>query len=81
MIRQEDELTETRKILISLALAFMMIVMLILSIDIKTVHCTKCGESWTMFACELTEEEENHYICPNCESNRYRIQVVHGNDR
>lgn len=72
MTEIKDELTENRKILISLGLAFafMMIVMLISSIGIKTVQYTKCGESWTMFACEITEEEENHYICPNCESNR-----------
>lgn len=80
MTRRKDELIETRKILISLKLAFMMVVMLISSIDITTVHCTKCGESWTMFACEITEEEANHYICPNCESNRHRIQEVHDND-
>lgn len=73
MTRRKDELIETRKILISLKLAFMMVVMLISSIDITTVQCTKCGEAWKMFACEITEEEENNYICPNCESNRHRI--------
>lgn len=80
MTEIKDELVETRKILISLGIAFIMCVMLIVSNDIVTVHCTKCREAWTMFAFEITEEEKNHYICPNCESNRYRIQEAHDND-
>lgn len=70
MTRREDQLIRTRKILASLGIAFIMVVMLISSIDITTVHCTKCGEAWTMFACELTEEEKKCYICPCCDSNR-----------
>lgn len=65
-----DELIENRKILICLGIAFIMGVMLILSNDIITVHCTRCGEPWTMFACDITDEEKNNYICPNCDSNR-----------
>ena len=80
MTEIKDELIENRKILACLGKAFIMIVMLILISDIKTVYCTKCGEAWTMFACEITEEEENHYICPNCESNRHIIQEAHDND-
>ena len=72
MIRIKDELTETRKILISLGIAFIMIVMLILSNDITTVYCTKCGEAWTMFECDISDEEKKCYICPSCENPRYR---------
>ncbi len=72
MTRREDQLIRTRKILISLGIAFIMCVMLILSNDIATVHCTKCGEAWTMFACEITDEEAAHYICPSCENPKYR---------
>ena len=72
MTRREDQLIRTRKILISLGIAFIMCVMLILSNDITTVHCTKCGEAWTMFACEITDEEAAHYICPSCENPKYR---------
>ena len=70
MIRIEDELTRTRKILVSLGIAFIMGVMLILSNDITTVHCTKCGEAWTMFECDISDEEKKCYICPSCDSNR-----------
>lgn len=70
MTRREDQLIRTRKILASLCIAFIMVVMLILSNDIITVHCTKCGESWTMFECDISDEEKNNYICPCCDSNR-----------
>ena len=70
MTRREDELTRTRKILVSLGIAFIMGVMLILSNDITTVHCTKCGEAWTMFECDISDEEKKCYICPCCDSNR-----------
>ena len=70
MTRIEDELTRTRKILASLGIAFIMVVMLILSNDIITVHCTKCGEAWTMFECDISDEEAEHYVCPCCDSNR-----------
>ena len=70
MIRIEDEFTRTRRILISLGIAFIIGVMLILSNDIITVPCTKCGETWTMFACDITDEEAEHYVCPCCDSNR-----------
>lgn len=70
MIRIEDELTRTRKILASLGIAFIMVVMLILSNDITTVHCSKCGEAWTMFECDISDEEKKCYICPICDSNR-----------
>lgn len=70
MTRIEDELTRTRKILICLKLAIMMVVMLISSIDITAVHCSKCGEAWKMFAFEITAEEKKCYICPICDSNR-----------
>lgn len=72
MTRRKDELIETRKILICLKLAIMMVVMLISSIDITAVHCSKCGEAWKMFAFEITAEEKNYYVCPNCESTKYR---------
>ena len=72
MIRIEDELTRTRRILISLGIAFIMVVMLILSNDITTVHCTKCGEAWTMFECDISDEEKKCYICPSCENPKYR---------
>ena len=72
MIRIEDDFTRTRRILISLGIAFIMGVMLILSNDIITVHCTKCGEAWYMFECDLTDEEKNSYICPRCENPKYR---------
>lgn len=72
MTRRKDELIETRKILICLKLAIMMVVMLISSIDITVVHCSKCGEAWKMFAFEITAEEKNYYVCPNCESTKYR---------
>lgn len=72
MTRRVDQLIRTRKILISLGIAFIMCVMLIVINDIATVHCTKCGEAWTMFACEITDEEMEHYICPSCENAKYR---------
>ena len=72
MIRIEDEFTRTRRILISLGIAFIMGVMLILSNDIITVHCTKCGEAWTMFECDISDEEKKCYICPCCENPKYR---------
>lgn len=72
MIRIEDEFTRTRRILISLGIAFIMGVMLILSNDIITVHCTKCGEAWTMFECDISDEEKKCYICPSCENAKYR---------
>lgn len=72
MIRIEDEFTRTRRILIGLGIAFIMDVMLILSIDITTVHCTKCGEAWYMFECDITDEEKKCYICPSCENPKYR---------
>lgn len=72
MIRIEDEFTRTRRILISLGIAFIMGVMLILSNDIITVHCTKCGEAWTMFECDISDEEKKCYICPSCENPKYR---------
>ena len=70
MTRREDQLIRTRKILASLGIAFIMVVMLILSNDITTVYCTKCGEAWTMFECDISDEEKNNYICPSCDSNR-----------
>lgn len=70
MTRIEDELTRTRKILASLGIAFIMGVMLILSNDITTVYCTKCGEAWKMFECDISDEEKKCYICPICDSNR-----------
>ena len=70
MTRREDQLIRTRKILASLAIAFIMVVMLILSNDITTVYCTKCGEKWTMFERDITDEEAEHYVCPCCDSNR-----------
>lgn len=72
MTRSEDQLIRTRKILISLGIAFIMCIMLILSNDIVTVHCTKCGEAWYMFACDITDEEAEHYVCPSCENPKYR---------
>ena len=64
MTRIEDELTRTIKILASLGIAFIMVVMLILSNDITTVHCTKCGEAWTMFECDITDEDmQLQYYC------------------
>ena len=72
MTRSEDELIRTRKILIGLGIAFIMDVMLILSNDITTVHCTKCGEAWTMFECDISDEEKKCYICPSCENPKYR---------
>ena len=72
MMRIEDEFTRTRRILISLGIAFIMGVMLILSNDIITVHCTKCGEAWTMFECDISDEEKKCYICPSCENPKYR---------
>ena len=72
MIRIEDDFTRTRRILISLGIAFIMGVMLILSNDIITVHCTKCGEAWTMFECDISDEEKKCYICPSCENPKYR---------
>lgn len=70
MIRIEDELTRTRKILASLGIAFIMVVMLILSNDITTVYCIKCEGPWTMFECDISDEEKKCYICPMCDSNR-----------
>ena len=72
MTEIKDELIETRKILMILKLAFMMVVMLIVSNDITTVYCTKCGEVWHMFACDITDEEKKCYICPSCENPKYR---------
>ena len=72
MTRREDQLIRTRKILASLGIAFIMVVMLILSNDIITVRCTKCGETWTMFECDISDEEKECYICPSCENAKYR---------
>lgn len=67
MTEIRDELIENRKILKGLGVAFILCVLLLLSGDITTVHCSKCGEAWKMFAFEITAEEKNYYVCPNCE--------------
>lgn len=72
MTEIRDELIETRKILINLGKAFIVGVLLLLSSDITTVHCSKCGEAWKMFAFEITAEEKSYYVCPNCENTKYR---------
>lgn len=72
MTRREDQLIRTRKILASLGIAFIIVVMLILSNDITTVYCTKCEEAWTMFECDISDEEKKCYICPSCENAKYR---------
>lgn len=72
MTEIRDQLIETRKILINLGKAFIVGVLLLLSSDITIVHCSKCGEAWKMFAFEITAEEKNYYVCPNCESTKYR---------
>lgn len=67
MIEIRDELTENRNLLKGLGIAFILGMLLLLSGDITTVHCSKCGEAWNMFAFEITAEEKSYYVCPNCE--------------